>query len=273
MKTSWDILRKALVCAGVASIVFLWSSMGLSYDVIDVHHGAMIGGTVEFHGTPPSPLVFEVNKEPDVCGEIRSLTKVDVHQGRLRGAVIILEGVEQGKAFESQTLTAMAPGEGEFRYASGTRLDLNVRLKNCNFGPFTGVVMADQVVQFSNHDPIKHTLHTYVLKGKKANILRTLNTQNLAPQSDLEQTFTPKKLKHGRVVALTCDRHDFMENWMYVVESPYFAISDEAGNFSIDQVPQGQYDLVAWHPVLGSQRQIVNVDENGTLRVNFEFKK
>ena len=128
-------------------------------------------------------------------------------------------------------------------------------------------------MNFENQDPIKHVLHTYVLKGKKASILRTMNTQNLAAHSEKEQTFTTKKLKHGRVVALTCDRHDFMENWMYVVDNPYFAISDEKGNFSLDQVPPGQYELIAWHPVLGTKRKEVKVRVDGKLKIDFEFQK
>ena len=266
------MLRKAVAMASFSFAILGLAIIGLAYEVVDVSNGATIAGRVAFNGTPPAPRVFEVNKEPQVCGETRGLTKVDAHDGFLKGAVIVLEGVEKGKAFEPRTLKANAPGEGEFRYKEGTTLDLDIRLKNCNFGPFTGVIAADQSVQFSNQDPIKHTLHTYVLKGKKANILRTLNTQNLAPHSEIEQTFQPNKLKHGRVVALTCDRHDFMENWMYVVESPYFAISDEAGNFSMDKVPPGQYELVAWHPVLGSKRQEVTVDAGGNLQVDFEFK-
>ena len=267
------MLRTIVATASFSFAILGLANIGLAYEVSDVLNGATIAGRVDFAGTPPAPRVFEVNKEPQVCGETRGLTKVDVHDGRLKGAVIVLEGVKKGKAFEPKTFKADAPGEGAFRYKEGATLDLDIRLKNCNFGPFTGVVAADQSVQFLNQDPIKHTLHTYVLKGKKANILRTLNTHNLVPHSETEQTLHANKLKHGRVVALTCDRHDFMENWMYVVESPYFAISDEAGNFSMDRVPPGQYELVAWHPVLGTKRQEVTVDAGGTLHVDFKFKK
>lgn len=267
------MLRKTVAMASFSCIFFGFVQIGLGYEVTEVQNGGSIAGSVAFTGTPPAPRVFEVNKEPDVCGAVRGLTKVEVNNGLLKGAVIVLEGVEKGKAFESKIIKAKAPGEGAFQYTEGESLDLDVRLKNCNFGPFTGVVSADQPVKFENQDPIKHTLHTYVLKGKNANILRTLNTRSLAAHSEIEQTFQPEKLKHGRVVAMTCDRHDFMENWMYVVDHPYFAISDEKGNFSIDQVPPGQYELIAWHPVLGTKRQEVLVDSNGRLDLNFSFTK
>lgn len=267
------MLRKTVAMASFSFAIFGLASMSLGYEVTDVWNGGTIAGKVAFHGTPPAPRVFEVNKEPDVCGKVRGLTKVEVQDGFLQGAVIVLEGIEKGKAFQARSLKAKAPGKGTFTYMAGNTLDLDVKLENCNFGPLTGVIAVDQPVQFNNQDPIKHTLHTYVLKGRNANILRTLNTRSLAAHSEVQQEFQPKKLKHGRVVAITCDRHDFMENWMYVVDSPYFDISDEAGQFNIDQVPPGHYELVAWHPVLGTQRQAVTVDGQGNFNMNFEFRK
>lgn len=265
--------RKTVAMASFSFFLLVATSVGLGYEHKEVSNGASIAGSVAFLGMAPAPKVFEVTKEPQVCGETRGLTKVNVANGLLKGAVIVLEGVKKGKSFEAKSFQAEAPGEGSFRYEAGEALNLDVRLKNCNFGPFTGVIAADQVVQFENQDSIKHTLHTYVLKGRKANILRTLNTQSLGAHSDITQEFEPQKLKHGKVVALTCDRHDFMENWLYVVDSPYFAISDEAGKFSIGDVPVGQYDLVAWHPVLGTKRQEVRVEANGSINVNFSFTK
>ncbi len=41
----------------------------------------------------------------------------------------------------------------------------------------------------------------------------------------------------------------------------------------MDKVPPGQYDLVAWHPVLGAKQQEVIVDAGGNVHVDFEFKR
>ena len=256
-----------LVCSGFAGA-------GFAYDVIDVKHGATITGKVTFTGTlPHAPRRFEVRNGPEVCGTERVLTKVDVHDGMVKGVVIALEGVERGKPFSSHHDTATGRGRGEFHYAGGNGLNLGVRLKTCSFGPFTGVIMADEAVQFVNHDSIKHTLHTYSLKGRKANIMRTMHTQSLRPQGQTEKVFPSKKLRHAVAVGLTCDRHDFMENWLYVVRNPYYALSDESGTFEITQVPPGDYNLVAWHPVLGMTEQRVTVTPDGRLPVDFELMK
>ncbi len=251
-----------------------FAGMGFAYDVIEVGNGATITGRVAFTGTlSHASRRFEVRNGPDVCGAERALTKIEVHDGMLKGVVIALKGVVKGKPFSSHHDAATGQGRGEFQYAGGNELNLGVQLKKCSFGPFTGVIRADEAVQFVNHDSIKHTLHTYALKGRKAKILRTMHTQSLRAQRQTEKVFPAKKLHQAHAVGLTCDRHDFMENWLYVVKNPYYAISDESGSFHIGQVPPGDYTLVAWHPVLGMQEQRVTVTPEGRFSVNFEFMK
>ena len=251
-----------------------FAGAAFAYDVINIENGATIRGKVAFTGPlPHAPKRFEVRNGPEICGAERVLTKLDVRDGRVNGVVIALEGVEQGKPFPARHDTATGRGRGEFEYAGGHGLNLGVRLETCSFGPFTGVIRVDEVVRFANHDPIKHTLHTYALKGRKAKILRTVHTQSLRAQGETEKIFPARKLHRAHAVALTCDRHDFMENWLYVVKNPYYAISDESGSFEIGHVPPGDYNLIAWHPVLGMQEHRVTVTSHGDLSVDFDFVK
>ncbi|GJL55034.1 MAG: hypothetical protein NPIRA02_21660 [Nitrospirales bacterium] len=244
-----------------------------AYETTEVVNPGTLRGHVNFEGKILAPRTFTVQKNPEICGETRSLTKVSVNDGKLQGAVIALEGITHGKAFEETHLRANLPGQGEFYYRAGKTLNLEVRTKNCNFGPFTGVLARNEPIQFTNHDSIKHTLHTYVLRGKTAKILKTVHNRGIPPSGTLQETFTHKTLKKPGVVAITCDRHDFMENWLYVADSPYFAISDEQGQFTIDQIPPGTYTMVVWHPVLGSQEHRVTITPEQDLVQNVEFVK
>ena len=244
---------------------------GFAYDVIEVHHGGAIAGNVIFTGTPPPPRHFAVTKGVDVCGTDRMLTKVDVQHGMVRGVIVALEGVERGKPFPSHHEKAEGHGDGAFHYAGGDTLQLSVQLKTCSFGPFTGVIMADDAIQFLNHDAIRHTLHTYALQGRRTAMLKTVHAQILGADSHTEKVFPGKRLRHARAVAFTCDRHDFMENWLYLARNPYYAISDKAGHFRIDRIPPGDYTLVAWHPVLGRQEERVTIAPQSRLAANFAF--
>ena len=262
-----------MVWVVISLAIIIGPSMTHAYEVVAVKEGGTIQGLVTFSGTPPEPLQFDVDKNPEVCGDQRSLVKVEVQNGLLKGAVIILEGIESGKPFAKQEFLGSSPGEGAFQYTGGELLGLRVKTKNCNFGPFTGVLTPDEAVQFGNQDSVKHVLHTFVSLDTQGSVLRTLHNRDIHPDDSFDRTFDSDKLRESRVVRVTCNRHDFMQNWLYVVKNPYFAISDEKGNFSIDNIPPGHYTLRAWHPMLGLQEQEVNVGPRKVLGTDFAFSE
>lgn len=264
---------KDVVGAGGLFILSGGITVAMAYDVADVPHGGTVVGRVAFHGDPPAPRVFEVEKDPDLCGAERQLTDVAVREGWLQGAVVVLEGVTKGKPFADRSFKEDPPGEGKFEYAAGDTLSLEVRAKKCSWGPFTGVLAPDQPIRFQNEDPVKHTLHTYVTIGHKGLVLRTIHNRDISPHAAFDRAFTARKLNDSHVVKLTCDRHNFMQNWLYVVETPYFSISNQDGAFTIDHVPPGRYQLLAWHPTLGLQRQAVTVEADQTVDADFTFQQ
>ena len=102
-------------------------------------------------------------------------------------------------------------------------------------------------------------------------ILRTIHNRELRSNTVVERTFHSGTLKTNRVVGIHCNRHDFMQSWFYVVTSPYYSLSDQEGMFTIDQVPPGHYELLAWHPALGLKRQAVQLTERGEIETSVEF--
>ena len=70
---------------------------------------------------------------------------------------------------------------------------------------------------------------------------------------------------------LECDQHNYMKIWFYPIKNPYYAIVTPTGTYSIDQVPAGNYKILAWHPILGTQEKEIVVNATGKITVNFEF--
>ncbi len=261
--------RLVLLCTIPSVISF--GNPAQAYEVMEVQDGGTVSGRVMFAGQAPDPLHFDVKKNAEVCGKERSLEKVLVRDGKLQGAVIVLEGVENGKPFPAQSYKGQEPGQGSFDYEGGEGLGLQVKTKGCNFGPFAGVVAADQAVRFSNADSMKHTLHTFVSLNEQGSALRTVHNRDIRSNDEIERTFTTSKLRGKRIVRMTCNRHEFMQNWLYVIDNPYYAISDQEGRFAIDQIPPGQYVLKAWHPVLGIKEQTVEVAALQSEETEFRF--
>jgi hypothetical protein len=49
-------------------------------------------------------------------------------------------------------------------------------------------------------------------------------------------------------VDLRCNAgHVWMNGEMLVVRHPYYAVTDEDGNFKLTNVPAGEYEIEAWH--------------------------
>jgi hypothetical protein len=66
-------------------------------EVGEVHHGGTVQGQVTFSDSPPAPLRFPVEKNPEICGQERNLLKIETYNGFLAGAVVVLEGFKQVK--------------------------------------------------------------------------------------------------------------------------------------------------------------------------------
>jgi hypothetical protein len=237
------------------------------YKVVPVANGGIITGKIQFSGKARPPKTFKVEKTPEVCGkEDRLLHEVAIKEGKLQDVVLVLEGVKAGKPYDSHVILGPPPGERE-GVPSGIAdfPGTDIKPLKCIFGAFTGVIADNSVLRFDNQDSVKHSPHTYEIKGR---VRKSLHNQDLEGNGQLE---LPIKFKKGKVIKLECDQHPHMQNWFYRVDNPYYAFSSEDGTFKIDQIPPGKYKLIAWHPILGEQSHEVSIEANGTVDLALEF--
>jgi len=79
--------------------------------------------------------------------------------------------------------------------------------------------------------------------------------------------------KGRRIFVMQCGFHAYMESFGYAVDNPYYALTDQSGQFTIPDVPPGIYKLVAWHPQERSLvEQEITVTAKGSVTVNFEIQ-
>ena len=117
-----------------------------------------------------------------------------------------------------------------------------------DFVPFLTVVQAGSAVDFPNRDPIKH--HVYSFSPAKIFEIKLYAGKPAQPV-----TFA----KPGEV-AIGCNIHDWMEAYVWVVDSPYFAKTGADGRARIEDVPPGRYRLRVWHPRQRKVAATVEVD-------------
>jgi len=243
-----------------------------AYEVAPVTNGGTITGTISVEGPVPQLRRFKVEKTPEVCGEDdRLVAEIRATDGKLADVVILIKEVNSGKPFPQEQVQGGPPeeafhtqvGEGSAEFPGTT-----IKPKQCIFGPYTGVIAQGKMMRFRNQDPVKHSPHTYSSKGR---VKKTLHNEDLPGEGSLDLEVNMAK---ANVLKLECDQHEHMQNWFRTVDNPYYAFSGEDGSFSIDQVPPGEYTLIAWHPKFKrEQKQSIVVGANGTLdNVDFTFK-
>src|SRR5262249_37102383 len=79
------------------------------------------------------------------------------------------------------------------------------------------------------------------------------------------------KLKGGEILHVRCDNHTWMTAYVGIFEHPYFSVSGTDGAFTIANVPVGKQTVKAWHEVMGTQTQMVDVQTGKTTMVDFTF--
>ncbi len=135
--------------------------------------------------------------------------------------------------------------------------------KFCQYEPRIVGVRVGQKVEFRNSDPVFHNVKSLSKNNAEFNVaMPNLNDRHI-------QVFDKAEI----LLQTKCSVHPWMSAWIAVVDHPYFNVSNEQGEFSIESLPPGNYTLEAWHEVFGTQTKDVLVRENEILSIEFSFKK
>ena len=120
-------------------------------------------------------------------------------------------------------------------------------------------VLAGTTVEWPNNDRIYHNVFSFSEpKQFDLGLYKSGDTKSV--------TFN----KAGRVDVF-CSIHSAMSCVVLVVENPYFARTDDKGNYSITNVPPGTYKLKAWHERLPVQEKEITVPKEGSVTADFKM--
>jgi plastocyanin len=127
------------------------------------------------------------------------------------------------------------------RPGAGAALDpsngkkLQIVQHNKSFHPHVLVVPVGSMVDFPNRDPFFHNVFS-LFDGKRFDL-------------GLYEAGATNSVRFDRlgVSFLFCNIHPEMSAVVLAVDTPYFGLSDRAGNISIPNVPEGKYELHVWY--------------------------
>ena len=152
----------------------------------------------------------------------------------------------------------LEPLSGQVLPASTATLVINQ--KNKAFSPYLSVVQSNQAIRFTNKDDITHHIYSVSADNKFSFKIR-------AGQSNEQTSFD-----HQSELAMGCNIHDWMNGYLLVLNTPYFAQTDQLGLARFSHVKPGKYQVVVWHPQMETKNnrymQPIMVTDNSHLSVH-----
>lgn len=110
--------------------------------------------------------------------------------------------------------------------------------RHMQFVPEILVIRTGTSVDFPNSDQIRHQVYSFS-----------------APKSFQLSLYAGRKyppvlFDRAGLVTVGCNIHDNMVGYIYVTDSPYAGLSDEAGTLRWNELPAGHYHVTIWSPRL-----------------------
>lgn len=249
-----------------------------SYEEIQVKNGGSIQGMVTLAGPVPPPRVFRVKNFPfsEFCARISdgqgSVILQEYHvtpDGEFQDAIVAVMKVEKGKPFKHVQAKFFAtdcmfhPADVAPHEMSVMGADGKVR----HIHPLVTIFEDKQEISVINKDPIFH--NGQVFQKETGHILLNFPL----PPNDGKSWGGMVRFERGGMIAqMICGMHAFMQTYGIVVDNPYYAKTKRDGKFVIDQLPEGTYQVLAWHPHFKPIEKMVTVSANENISLNFEFK-
>ncbi len=243
-------LFKGMLCT-VALLGFTGLAQAAKYKEIEVSDGGSISGKVMAGAAVEKTKTFTISKDPKICGEgSREVPLVEINKnGTVKNSIVFLYKVKQGKAFPKELM------------------NVTINQKKCEFTPSFSVMANGGKLTAVNSDATLHNIHTYELIGKARRTAINVSQPNAG-----DKVTKKIKMRKGAGMKIECDAHDFMHAYMFVAQSPYYAKVGENGEFTITDIPPGEYKIRLWQGFLGEIKGgKVKVSTGADTKIDLSF--
>jgi plastocyanin len=209
----------------------------------------VVSGTIRFAGKAPERVKIDMSMDP-VCsmmGGDNFAEQYAVKDGKLGNVYVYIK---------SGPPAAMLSG-------GPTPQPVVLDQVGCKYVPHVIALVRGGSVEFRNSDSTMHNIHTMpTVVGSQA--IDISQGPKGAPQ--VKQFNQPEVM-----IPVRCNNHPWMNAFINVSATPYFAVTDADGHFGINGLPAGTYTLAAVHEKMGEQTLTVTVTPKGTAKADFSF--
>jgi tetratricopeptide (TPR) repeat protein len=233
----------------------LFDKVTPAYKYQKVTNGGSLTGVASIIGPIPNPRVFHLVHSPNIefCGRIsdgkghRIVYDFEVgKRGELKNTLIAIKGITKGKPFPEEVQ--------------------KFKIDRCRSDKYVIGINNGEEILVENTDPIIHEIATYEIRSP--HIDQKSNRSVLPKSSQIRSAFIDHRATE---FTIKCNLHPFLQTRGFMVDNPYYTITDENGVFNIPDVPPGTYEVIAWHPLIPTLSGTITIKENETSELNFEF--
>lgn len=225
-----------------AMTMAMFLSLGVTWCVAGPAAAGTIKGTIRLAGGAVEVKKLKVTVDQGVCGTAKDAEDLVVSADMgIRNVVVSL-------------LTP--PPKAQWSAAPPVQTDQ----KQCVFVPRVIVVPAGGTVEFLNSDRLLHNLHSASTDNPTFN------------RTQPKGRTIPIAFRKPETIRIDCDLHPWMRAWVVVAEHPFYAVTNDRGEFALESVPPGTYTLQVWHESLGVvKKDVAMSDGDGVTTVTVEM--
>ncbi|HEY4258491.1 MAG TPA: carboxypeptidase regulatory-like domain-containing protein [Candidatus Udaeobacter sp.] len=208
-----------------------------------------VSGTVHFSGNAPERIRIDMSQDPvcSMAGGDNFAEQYVVHDGKLANVYVY---VKDGPA-----AAMSAP--------AATTAPVVLDQVGCRYVPHVIAVMRGGSVEFRNSDGTMHNIHTMpsVTANKEIDI-----SQGSKGAPQVREFPQPEVMMPVR-----CNNHPWMNAFINVSATSFFAVTDANGHFDIRGLPAGSYTLAVVHEKMGEQTMTLTIKPHATETANFTY--
>ena len=225
--------------------------------ILSMVYSATLLGTVNFEGKTPKRKPLAMDADP-VCGSAH------------KDAKALSEKFIVDKNNNLKNVLVWIHGPAVVDYKGDTLKEPAViDQAGCVYKPHVQGIMKGQELLIKNSDATLHNIHSMAVINNQFNFAMPKVVKSKSTSFDkIEDPFYIK-----------CDVHPWMKTWIGVFDHPFFATTDDSGYYKIENIPPGDYRVIAWHEYDAKYegfKQLGRVsikDDSDNKKISFTMKR
>lgn len=209
--------------------------------------GGTVTGKVNFKGTAPKMRPLNLDADPACAATHSGPATPEVvvvnGNGTLKNVFVYVKKGLEGKTFNPPSAPVILDQKG------------------CVYVPHVLGLQAKQNLKITTSDKTTHNIHPLPQANTEWNVSQP------AGSAPIVKTFAKPEVS----IPVVCNQHPWMRAYVHVLSHPFFAVTDENGNFEIKGLPPGKYEIEAVHERYGAQTQQITVTAAKGATTEFNY--